>query len=262
VGWGGEIRVPQPALATFAEHEFLAVFRQVGHGIEIDPLVAALELDRLLDRRRVALVDHRARRDLGDHRVAALPGLAHAAAVDAFLGDQLRVVVELPEIVGGRVDHQDDVAALPAIAAIRAAAGHELFAAEGDGSVPAVASFGEDADVIDEHGARKVRGGRGEVNAKRNASSGFEHLQFQRGNGFEMLRVRCGKRHLKLHGGGGDQGVGRGQPVGKGELFNVNHGPVARLFRDRHRLESQVEQELLRQAELGGIPRALEELHP
>jgi hypothetical protein len=72
----------------------------------------------------------------------------------AALGAELAVVTQRQERVLVGHSHEDDVPALPADAAVRAAAGDVGLAAEADAAVPAVAALHEDLDAIDEHGDR------------------------------------------------------------------------------------------------------------
>jgi len=79
-------------------------------------------------------------------------------AVLAALALVLGVVSEVDEgVVALRGDH-DHVAAAAAVAARWAAAGHELFAAEGHAAVAAVAGLDANSCFIDEHGEPVVSG--------------------------------------------------------------------------------------------------------
>ena len=104
IGGGLEIPVARPGFATLAEDEFLADFREVGDGLQIDAFITALELDRFLHGHRIAAVDHRPRGHFPDDSLAALPGLPAAGAVFTIFGDELGIVVIRAEIVRGCVD--------------------------------------------------------------------------------------------------------------------------------------------------------------
>ena len=58
-----------------------------------------------------------------------------------MLGFEVRIVEKRPQVVDVRIDTEDDVAALAAVAAVRAASGDELLAAETDRTVAAVAGL-------------------------------------------------------------------------------------------------------------------------
>ncbi len=126
---GLEIPVALARFAALAEHEFLAVFGEVGDGIHIDALFAALKFHGLLHGRGVGAIDHGARRHAADHALAALAGFPSARAVFAVLGDEFGIEVVLAEIVRRGIDHQDHIAARAAVAAVRPAARHVFFPA-------------------------------------------------------------------------------------------------------------------------------------
>ncbi len=161
VGGGAEVPVALARLAALAEHELLAVFSEIGDGLHLDALLAALEIDGFLHGGGVGAIDDGAWRHAADDALAAFAGLASARAVFAVLGDEFRVEVILAEVVGGRVDDEHDIAARAAVAAVRAAARHVFLAPPRDDAVAAVARFGEDSCVIDEHAASLVTPGCG-----------------------------------------------------------------------------------------------------
>ena len=81
-------------------------------------------------------------------------GLARAflgSATIAIFRADMRLVKERGERVDVRIRAEHHIAALPAVAAVRPAFGHEGFAAEAAGAVAAIAGFGVDANVINEH---------------------------------------------------------------------------------------------------------------
>ena len=71
--------------------------------------------------------------------------------VRATLGLDDRLVEKIGEIVGVDVGAQNDVAAAAAIAAIRAAARHELLAPKTDATAPAIPGLGKNFYSIDKH---------------------------------------------------------------------------------------------------------------
>ena len=77
--------------------------------------------------------------------------LAVRAAVPASFGKELSLVAERRKPVKRTVGDQDDVSSPAAITAIRAAAGHELLAAEADEAVSTIATPDPDISTVD-HG--------------------------------------------------------------------------------------------------------------
>ena len=174
VGGCFEVVVAFAAAAAAAEGEFLTDFGEVGDEFEFPAGVDAfLEGASHLGGfvvvffvigeevgggfccagvGRAVAVDQRAL-GYGHDEVASAASAAEAVrALGSVFGFEVWVVEELAEVVGMGIDLEDDVAAFAAVAAVRASAGDEFFAAEADRSVAAVAGLGEDADVIDEHG--------------------------------------------------------------------------------------------------------------
>ena len=156
VGGGFEIPVSEPVFAAFAEDEFLAVFSEVGDGFEVDAIVTAFEVDRLLDGGGVGAVDDGARRDASDDAFAAFAGFANAGAIFAVFGDEFRVVVVLAEGIGGWVYDEDDIAAVAAVTTVGTAFGDILFAPPRNDAVSAVASFSKYTNMVDEHAAQSL----------------------------------------------------------------------------------------------------------
>ena len=88
--------------------------------------------------------------------VAFASALIAAFTVASALGLVFRVEAEMHQRVVALAGFHVNVAAAPAIAAGRAAARNELFAAKGDASVAAVAGFYADSGFINEHGRKKT----------------------------------------------------------------------------------------------------------
>ena len=84
-------------------------------------------------------------------RVAVLAAAVGTHAVLAALRLVLGVVAEVDQRVVALRRLHDDVAAAAAVAAGRAAAGHELLAPKGHAAVAAVAGFHSDFGFIDKH---------------------------------------------------------------------------------------------------------------
>ena len=88
-----------------------------------------------------------------DSGAAAAAVLAGALAVGAALGLEVRGEAKLGQVAQVGIGHQFDVSAVAAVAAVRAAAGHELLAAEADAAIAAAAALHEDGGAIGEHRA-------------------------------------------------------------------------------------------------------------
>ncbi len=139
VGGGGEARVALAAFAAAGHGEAFA-----GLGEIVEALAGGF------------VVDHGADGHLDVERAALGAGPLAALAVTAALGLVLGVEAELEQgvlVLGGDQGH---VAAAAAIAAARAAARDELFPAESQAAVAAVARFYENSRFVDEH--RKAAG--------------------------------------------------------------------------------------------------------
>jgi len=122
------VDVAQAAAAAAGDQHFLAVFVEVG--------------DQFLG---LEVADHRADRKAQRDVLAALAVAVSAAAVLAALGAEAAGVAVVDQGVEVAVGHRIDAAAASAVAAAGAALGNELLAAEGGGTVAAVA--GEDFDA-------------------------------------------------------------------------------------------------------------------
>ena len=134
IGAGGEGLVAAPAVATFADDDFVAVFDEVAQ-----------------DMAAFAIVDDGPRRHGDDDVLAVASGLLRAAAGAAVDGAPVFAIDDVGEAVGAGDDTDDDAAAVPAVAAVGAACGFVLFAAEAAAAASAVAALDEDGDSIDEH---------------------------------------------------------------------------------------------------------------
>src|SRR4029079_1341301 len=116
---GGKARVPLAAEAAFGDHDRIA-FR--GEVRDQRPLVVAL----LVDLR----ADGNFERDVG----AGLTGAERAFALCAIARLEGFLEAEVEERVEIGAGHEIDAATVPAVAAVRAAARHELLAAEAHGA--------------------------------------------------------------------------------------------------------------------------------
>ena len=126
-----------------------------------DALVGAGEVRRLFA--GLVVVDDGADGDFQDDVDAFAAGFVGAFAVASALGFVFGIEAEVDERVVALAGFHDDVAALAAVAAGRAAAGDELLAAEGQAAVAAVAGFDSDCGFVDEHRWLLVVGGWREV---------------------------------------------------------------------------------------------------
>ena len=104
----------------------------------------------------VVVVKEGADGDFEDGVLAGGAGHVGAEAVAAALGLPLGVEAEVDEGVVGEGGLHEDVAAVAAVAAGWAAAGDELFAAEGHAAIAAVAGLDADSRFIDKHASTSV----------------------------------------------------------------------------------------------------------
>ena len=101
----------------------------------------------------LVLVQHlRADRDAEHDVVAVGSALVRALPVPAALRLEAGAAVEEAEVAQVRVGHEDDVAAVAAVAAVGAALRHELLAAEAERAVAAAAAPDADPRAVVEHG--------------------------------------------------------------------------------------------------------------
>ncbi len=85
------------------------------------------------------------------------PVLVGALAVLAALGGVVPLVVEVEQGGDGGIRFEDHAAAVPAVAAVGAAAGDVLLTPEADAARAPVAALDEDVDLVDEHGVAAAR---------------------------------------------------------------------------------------------------------
>jgi hypothetical protein len=134
VGGGLEPRVAETALPALEQHDLLSVLEDLGD------LLAGVQA-----------VGDRPQRH-AQHRRQALAAVAVLAlAVLAALAGPVRLVLEVDQVVLVVVAAQDDVAPLPAVAAVRAAPRLVFFAAKADAAAPSVAGPCLDDGFVDEH---------------------------------------------------------------------------------------------------------------
>jgi len=105
--------------------------------------------DLAVERRDDGAVGHRQ-----DHALAVGAVAVVALALLAARGTPVRAVVVVQQRGDLRVDDEHDVAAVPAVAAVRAAERLELLAVDRRAAVAAVAGSGVQHDAIDEGGHR------------------------------------------------------------------------------------------------------------
>ena len=91
------------------------------------------------DQAALGVLDHGAQRHLDDKVLGVLAVAQACAALAALRGHILAFIAEIHQ--GGQmiVRHKDDVAAPAAVAAVRAACGHEFFAVEAHRTIAALA---------------------------------------------------------------------------------------------------------------------------
>ena len=131
---GGEVLVAAPAASALGDDDLLVglleiVHQLAGFGVEERGADGHLQRDR----------------------AAVLPGAVGAHAVLAALRFVLGVEAEMNQRVVALAGFHQNVAAASAIAARRAAAGHELLAPEGHAAIAAVAGFDANFCFVNEH---------------------------------------------------------------------------------------------------------------
>ena len=91
------------------------------------------------DKAALCILDHGAQRHLDDQILGIFAVAQACAALAALRGHILAFIAEIHQ--GGQmiVRHKDDVAAPAAVAAVRAACGHEFFAVEAHRTIAALA---------------------------------------------------------------------------------------------------------------------------
>ena len=100
---------------------------------------------------RIGVLGHCADRHLDDDRRRIPPMAIRARAVAAGLGDIVLLELQVEQGGQARRGFEDHVAAVAAVAAIRPAVGHMLFAAKTPHAVPAASGFHEYFDLVHEH---------------------------------------------------------------------------------------------------------------
>ena len=100
---------------------------------------------------RCGIAHDRTARDLNDEVLAALAGAARALPVLTGCRSIFALVAEVHQRGEVVVHAQDDIAALAAVAAIRAARGDIFFAVEGNGTIAAVTGLHRNLDFINKH---------------------------------------------------------------------------------------------------------------
>jgi len=133
VGGGLEAQIALAASAAFGHHDFLIGLCQVKEGF------SALGID-----------NHCARRHLDDQVRTTMTGPLTALTV--FTVGGLIMLFETKMVEGSPTGCyvEDNVAALAAVTAVRAAAGNEALASEADATTSPVAGLNGDSDFIDE----------------------------------------------------------------------------------------------------------------
>ena len=134
VGRTLEVNVPFAAATAFGNDEFVAEVDEVAED------VAAF-----------AVADLGAGRDEQHDVLGIGAGAFRTHAGFAVLGAPVLLHGEAGEVVGVGVGANDDGAAIASIAAVGAALGHVLFAAEGDHASAAIPTLNEQFHAIDEH---------------------------------------------------------------------------------------------------------------
>ena len=132
-GRRGKMLVAPATAAALAEDKV----RIVGH--ILDDLV------------RCGIAHDRTARDLNDKVLAALAGAARALPVLTGCRSIFALVAEVHQRGEVVVHAQDDIAALAAVAAVRATCGHIFLAVEGNGTIAAVTGLHRHLDFINKH---------------------------------------------------------------------------------------------------------------
>ena len=104
------------------------------------------------DQTRSRILDDRAQRHLDDQIFGICTVAQPGTALAAFGCSILALIAEVHQRAEVIIHHKDDVAALAAVAAVRAACGHELFTMEADRAVAALAGMEPDGGDIDKVG--------------------------------------------------------------------------------------------------------------
>jgi len=138
VGRGNEPGVAASTSAAARDEHALTVGREIGKR-------------RQFTRVRIFVEHQGADWDWNLQIVSAMARLVGSLAVRAALGVELGMVAKIDQRVLGRSCDDIDRTAGAAIAAIRAATGHELLATETEAPVAAIAGADVDVHLVDEH---------------------------------------------------------------------------------------------------------------
>src|SRR5262249_3665515 len=134
IGGRGEARVTAPAAGAAHHEHALSGSREISEQLA-----------------RVAVGDHRAGRNAQDEIVAGCAGAVAALAVQTPLRLVMALVVVIEERAERGIRLEQHRAPVAPVAAVGAAARHELLTAERDAAGAPVAAFDEDVDLVDEH---------------------------------------------------------------------------------------------------------------
>ena len=134
------MNVDLPALgspSTCGDNQFLACFQQLTH-----------------DFLGVPLGNHGADRHLDTQILALAPGAVAALAAATVFCPVQALVAEVDQGVQIRIGHQHDIAAVPAVTAVRPAPGDVLLAPEAHTTAAAATGLHPDTGLVDElHGS-------------------------------------------------------------------------------------------------------------
>jgi hypothetical protein len=131
VGAGGEMRIAPPAAPALGRDDLLPVFDQVGQHLA-----------------GVCIPDYGPKRDFDDRIRATGAGLVVGAANSTVVGDETLLVTEVNQRVQAARCDEDDIAATPAVAAIRPAPVDVFLAVEVRDSIAAFAALDVDSGFV------------------------------------------------------------------------------------------------------------------
>lgn len=104
------------------------------------------------DKTALGVLDDRPQRHLDDEVLGILAVAEACAALAALVGGVLALITEVHQSGEVVVHDEDDVAAPAAVAAVRAASGHELLTMEAHSAVAALAGMEPDGGDVDKIG--------------------------------------------------------------------------------------------------------------
>ena len=133
-GRRGEVRVAPAAAAALEQDVLLPRLVHIGHQTAVGNQT-----------------HRRAHRHFDDEILGALAAAERRRAVFAVVGGVFALIAEIHQRVHVRVGEQHNVAAVAAVAAVRAAVLHKFFAMERDRAVAAVSGLRGDFNLIDKH---------------------------------------------------------------------------------------------------------------